>query len=287
MSIKTTATFQLTSQGKTWDLTTPQVMGIVNCTPDSFFAGNRFAATDVAINEGIEMLRAGANALDIGGQSTRPEAVEISAHDEWQRIRFVISGILEAIPEAILSVDTFHGEVAKRALESGVFMINDVYAGQKDTGVLEAVRASDAPLVIMHMQGTPANMQDKPQYTNANTEILTWLKLRSEILREKGVRQLVVDPGFGFGKTVEHNYQILKSLDAFKTINLPILAGVSRKSMIWKTLRNSPEESLNGTTALHAWALSGGANILRAHDVKEALETVLLFNEMQANQYQR
>jgi dihydropteroate synthase len=166
-------------------------------------------------------------------------------------------------------------------------MINDVYAGQKDTGVLEAVRAGDAPLVIMHMQGTPANMQDNPQYTNANTEILTWLKLRSEILREKGVRQLVVDPGFGFGKTVEHNYQILKSLDAFKTINLPILAGVSRKSMIWKTLRNSPEESLNGTTALHAWALSGGANILRAHDVKEALETVLLFNEMQANQYQR
>ena len=258
-------------------------MGIVNCTPDSFFTGNRFAATDVAINEGIGMLSAGANALDIGGQSTRPNAIEISAHEELQRIRLVINGILEARPDAILSVDTFHGEVAQRALESGAFMINDVYAGQKDDRLVHAVRTYDAPLVIMHMQGTPSNMQDDPRYTNANAEILRWLSLRSKVLQEQGIRQLVVDPGFGFGKTVEHNYQLLKSLDTFKSIELPVLAGVSRKSMIWKTLSNSPEESLNGTTALHAWALSGGAHILRVHDVKEALETVLLFNAMQSS----
>jgi|TARA_B100001093_G_scaffold485002_1_gene518939 dihydropteroate synthase len=278
--MKTTATFQLTSQGKTWDLVTPQVMGIVNCTPDSFFAGNRFEATDVAINKGIEMLHHGANAIDIGGQSTRPGAAEVSADDEWQRIRLVIKGILEANPDAILSVDTFHGEVARRALESGVFMINDVYAGQKDEGVVDAVRSFDAPLVMMHMQGTPDNMQNSPQYTDASAEILAWLAHRMKTLQEKGARQLVLDPGFGFGKTLEHNFQILKSFETFKKLDLPILAGVSRKSMIWKTLKNSPEESLNGTTALHAWALNGGANILRAHDVKEALETTLLFNQM-------
>ena len=273
-------TFQLTAQGKIWKLDTPQVLGIVNCTPDSFFSGNRFSANDEAVAQGLKMLESGANALDIGGQSTRPNATEVDAMEEWKRIEFVIAGILKERPEAILSVDTFHSEVAARALDSGAFMINDVFAGTKDEELVHVVSARRAPLVIMHMQGTPATMQVNPRYANASEDIITWLQQRSVDLKCQGIDQLVVDPGFGFGKTTEHNFQILRSLKAFQVLGHPLLVGVSRKSMIWKTLQSSPEAALNGTTALHAWALEGGANILRVHDVKEALETVALHHEL-------
>ncbi len=273
-------TFQLTAQGKIWKLDTPQVLGIVNCTPDSFFSGNRFSANDEAVAQGLKMLESGANALDIGGQSTRPNATEVDAMEEWKRIEFVIAGILKERPEAILSVDTFHSEVAARALDSGAFMINDVFAGTKDEELVHVVSARRAPLVIMHMQGTPATMQVNPRYANASEDIITWLQQRSVDLKSQGIDQLVVDPGFGFGKTTEHNFQILRSLKAFQVLGHPLLVGVSRKSMIWKTLQSSPEAALNGTTALHAWALEGGANILRVHDVKEALETVALHHEL-------
>jgi len=280
MSSKTMGTFQLTAQGKIWKLDTPQVLGIVNCTPDSFFSGNRFSATNEAVAQGLKMLESGANALDIGGQSTRPNATEVDAMEEWKRIEFVIAGILKERPEAILSVDTFHSEVAARALDSGAFMINDVFAGTKDEELVHVVSARRAPLVIMHMQGTPATMQVNPRYANASEDIITWLQQRSVDLKSQGIDQLVVDPGFGFGKTTEHNFQILRSLKAFQVLGHPLLVGVSRKSMIWKTLQSSPEAALNGTTALHAWALEGGANILRVHDVKEALETVALHHEL-------
>ncbi len=280
MSSKTMGTFQLTAQGKIWKLDTPQVLGIVNCTPDSFFSGNRFSANDEAVAQGLKMLESGANALDIGGQSTRPNATEVDAMEEWKRIEFVIAGILKERPEAILSVDTFHSEVAARALDSGAFMINDVFAGTKDEELVHVVSARRAPLVIMHMQGTPATMQVNPRYANASEDIITWLQQRSVDLKSQGIDQLVVDPGFGFGKTTEHNFQILRSLKAFQVLGHPLLVGVSRKSMIWKTLQSSPEAALNGTTALHAWALEGGANILRVHDVKEALETVALHHEL-------
>ena len=273
-------TFQLTAQGKIWKLDTPQVLGIVNCTPDSFFSGNRFSANDEAVAQGLKMLESGANALDIGGQSTRPNATEVDAMEEWKRIEFVIAGILKERPEAILSVDTFHSEVAARALDSGAFMINDVFAGTKDENLVHVVSARRAPLVIMHMQGTPATMQVNPRYANASEDIITWLQQRSVDLKSQGIDQLVVDPGFGFGKTTEHNFQILRSLKAFQVLGHPLLVGVSRKSMIWKTLQSSPEAALNGTTALHAWALEGGANILRVHDVTEALETVALHHEL-------
>jgi len=273
-------TFQLTAQGKIWKLDTPQVLGIVNCTPDSFFSGNRFSANDEAVAQGLKMLESGANALDIGGQSTRPNATEVDPMEEWKRIEFVIAGILKERPEAILSVDTFHSEVAARALDSGAFMINDVFAGTKDEELVHVVSARRAPLVIMHMQGTPATMQVNPRYANASEDIITWLQQRSVDLKSQGIDQLVVDPGFGFGKTTEHNFQILRSLKAFQVLGHPLLVGVSRKSMIWKTLQSSPEAALNGTTALHAWALEGGANILRVHDVKEALETVALHHEL-------
>jgi dihydropteroate synthase len=280
MSSKTMGTFQLTAQGKIWKLDTPQVLGIVNCTPDSFFSGNRFSANDEAVAQGLKMLESGANALDIGGQSTRPNATEVDAMEEWKRIEFVIAGILKERPEAILSVDTFHSEVAARALDSGAFMINDVFAGTKDEELVHVVSARRAPLVIMHMQGTPATMQVNPRYANASEDIITWLQQRSVDLKSQGIDQLVVDPGFGFGKTTEHNFQILRSLKAFQVLGHPLLVGVSRKSMIWKTLQSSPEAALNGTTALHAWALEGGANILRVHDVTEALETVALHHEL-------
>ena len=280
MSSKTMGTFQLTSHGKIWKLDTPQVLGIVNCTPDSFFSGNRFSANDEAVAQGLKMLESGANALDIGGQSTRPNATEVDAMEEWKRIEFVIAGILKERPEAILSVDTFHSEVAARALDSGAFMINDVFAGTKDEELVHVVSARRAPLVIMHMQGTPATMQVNPRYANASEDIITWLQQRSVDLKSQGIDQLVVDPGFGFGKTTEHNFQILRSLKAFQVLGHPLLVGVSRKSMIWKTLQSSPEAALNGTTALHAWALEGGANILRVHDVTEALETVALHHEL-------
>jgi len=280
MSSKTMGTFQLTAQGKIWKLDTPQVLGIVNCTPDSFFSGNRFSANDEAVAQGLKMLESGANALDIGGQSTRPNATEVDPMEEWKRIEFVIAGILKERPEAILSVDTFHSEVAARALDSGAFMINDVFAGTKDEELVHVVSARRAPLVIMHMQGTPATMQVNPRYANASEDIITWLQQRSVDLKSQGIDQLVVDPGFGFGKTTEHNFQILRSLKAFQVLGHPLLVGVSRKSMIWKTLQSSPEAALNGTTALHAWALEGGANILRVHDVKEALETVALHHEL-------
>ena len=280
MSSKTMGTFQLTAQGKIWKLDTPQVLGIVNCTPDSFFSGNRFSANDEAVAQGLKMLESGANALDIGGQSTRPNATEVDPMEEWKRIEFVIAGILKERPEAILSVDTFHSEVAARALDSGAFMINDVFAGTKDEELVHVVSARRAPLVIMHMQGTPATMQVNPRYANASEDIITWLQQRSVDLKSQGIDQLVVDPGFGFGKTTEHNFQILRSLKAFQVLGHPLLVGVSRKSMIWKTLQSSPEAALNGTTALHAWALEGGANILRVHDVTEALETVALHHEL-------
>ena len=223
------------------------------------------------------MLSAGAHVLDIGGQSTRPNATEIPANEEWNRIKDVIAGILNETPGAVLSVDTFHSQVADKALNAGAFMINDVFAGRKDPAMIDVVRNSDAPFAIMHMQGTPETMQMSPTYVNVQREIYDWLKTRCIELKEEGITQLVIDPGFGFGKTTEHNFELLQTLDSFQTLGYPVLAGLSRKSMIYKSLGTSPDDALNGTTALHAWALEKGANILRVHDVKEAMETVKLF----------
>ena len=277
MSFKTNATFQLRANGQVWTAHSPQVMGIVNCTPDSFFSGNRFEATEEAICRALEMLSAGANVLDIGGQSTRPNATEISASEEWNRIKDVIAGIRNAAPDAILSVDTFHSQVADKALNAGAFMINDVFAGRKDPAMIDVLRDANAPFAIMHMQGTPESMQMSPTYLDVQQEIHDWLKTRCIELEEQGITQLVIDPGFGFGKTTEHNFELLQTLDSFQTLRHPVLAGLSRKSMIYKSLGTSPEDALNGTTALHAWALEKGANILRVHDVREAIETVKLF----------
>lgn len=268
--------YQLQNQQRILTLETPRVMGVVNCTPDSFFAGSRAQSQRQAVSHASSMLEAGADLLDIGGQSSRPGAEEVGPEGEWQRIEGAIKGILDAHPEALLSIDTFHHEVAGKALEAGAFMVNDIYAGTRDPQMIKTVAAAQASYAFMHMQGTPATMQHAPHYEDITSEILTWLQVQLTNIRTAGVHSVVADVGFGFGKTLAHNYQLLRELDEFAALNAPILVGVSRKSMIYKHLMCSPEEALNGTTALHAWALDRGAHILRVHDVSEAVETISL-----------
>ena len=251
-------------------------MGVLNCTPDSFFEGSRAASAKAAVETGQRMLAAGADLLDVGGQSSRPGAVEVGANEEWQRIEATIKGLLDAAPEALISVDTFHHEVALKALQAGAFMVNDIFGGSRDANMAQVIAQFNAPYAIMHMQGTPATMQERPTYANITAEVLDWLEDRMSSLREQGIQQLAVDVGFGFGKTAAHNFQLLRDLDQFHALQAPLLVGVSRKSMVYKTLNGQPESALNGTTALHAWALERGAHMLRVHDVAEAREVVAL-----------
>ena len=259
-------------------------MGVLNCTPDSFFEGSRAASAKAAVETGQRMLTAGADLLDVGGQSSRPGAVEVGAIEEWQRIEATIKGLLDAAPEALISVDTFHHEVALKALEAGAFMVNDIFGGSRDANMAQVIAQFNAPYAIMHMQGTPATMQERPTYKDITTEVLHWLQDRMRSLAQQGVQQQVVDVGFGFGKTAAHNFQLLRELDHFQALNAPLLVGVSRKSMIYKTLNGQPENALNGTTALHAWALERGAHMLRVHDVAEAREVVALHRALRGEE---
>ncbi len=255
-------------------------MGVLNCTPDSFFSGSRSKTTKTAIEKGQSMLAAGADILDVGGQSSRPGAIEVGAAEEWQRIEGTIKGLLDSNPETLVSVDTFHHEVALNALNAGAFMINDIYGGSRDANMVKVITEFNAPYAIMHMQGTPSTMQAQPFYEHITSEVLLWLDDRMNHLRQQGVKQFMADVGFGFGKTVGHNFELLRGLDQFQKLNVPILVGVSRKSMIYKTLNGQPETALNGTTALHAWALERGAHMLRVHDVAEAREVVELYRAL-------
>jgi len=268
--------YQLQNGHRSLDFQAPRIMGVLNCTPDSFFAGSRSESAKTAVKTGRHMLTAGADLLDIGGQSSRPGAVEVGAEEEWKRIEGAIKGLLDAVPEALISVDTFHHEVALKALESGAFMVNDIYGGSRDARMAQVIAQFNAPYAIMHMQGTPATMQERPTYTNITAEVLGWLEDRMSSLRAQGIQQLAVDVGFGFGKTAAHNFQLLRDLEQFHVLQAPLLVGVSRKSMVYKTLNGQPETALNGTTALHAWALERGAHLLRVHDVAEAREVVTL-----------
>ena len=251
-------------------------MAILNCTPDSFFDGGRYKTSETAAKQGLVLLDQGAHILDIGGQSTRPGASHVGIEEEWNRIGGVIEEVLLRKPDTWISVDTFHAEVAQRALKAGAAMINDVSSGTKDNNMFGVVAENQAPLVLMHMQGTPETMQRSPHYTNVVDEVFSWLEIRVNEALSMGVKDVIIDVGFGFGKTLEHNYALLASLDRFQALHVPVMAGVSRKSMIWKALNGTPESALNGTTALHAWALEGGSQILRVHDVMEAKETVAL-----------
>ena len=266
----------ITLRGSVVSFHQPWVMGILNLTPDSFHDGGAWNNPAAALGQAERMLDEGADMLDLGAQSTRPGAEALGPEDEWQRLEPVLVALKKAQPDAIVSVDTFHAEVARRALAEGADVINDVSGGDADPDMWAVVAQARAPYVLMHMQGTPATMQDNPTYDDVVHEVVTHLQRRVHAAYQAGVTDVVADVGFGFGKTVAHNYALLDALDQFHELQCPLLAGVSRKSMIQKVLGVDSQRALNGTTALHAWALDRGAHILRVHDVAEAKEAVAL-----------
>ena len=254
----------------------PLVMGILNITPDSFYAGSRLLEEAAWMAKAEKMITEGADILDIGGQSTRPGSERISAGEELMRVIPVLEQLHLRFPETILSIDTYHSDVAREAVTAGATMVNDISGGEMDPEMIPVVSSLRVPYICMHMQGRPENMQKAPAYTDLVSEVLDFFLRKKAECREAGMHDLIIDPGFGFGKTMEHNFQLLQNLSAFKILGLPILAGLSRKATIYKTLGITPEEALNGTTVLNTIALQQGADILRVHDVKEAKEAVLL-----------
>ncbi|MDN5212590.1 dihydropteroate synthase [Fulvivirgaceae bacterium BMA12] len=272
---------------KTWNLNgdirrldQPLVMGIINTTPDSFYNGSR-QVTEIQVLSRVEtMINEGVDIIDIGGYSSRPGAGDISVGDELKRVIPAIQAIANNFPDTILSVDTFRAEVAKAAVNEGAHIINDISGGAGDTNMFATVAAMGVPYILMHMRGDPHKMQQLTQYEDLVTDIINYFQERLELLKNLGVNDVILDPGFGFAKTLDQNYELLKKLNYFNILNLPILVGISRKSMIYKKLGCSAAEALNGTSVLHSIALMQGATILRAHDVKEAKEAILLFQEV-------
>jgi dihydropteroate synthase len=263
-------------KGKLVDLSTPKVMGILNCTPDSFFDGGKYKNETEILSQVEKMLRDGATFIDVGAYSSKPNASFVSEEEELQRILPVINVILKNFPETILSIDTFRSKVAEKSIENGAAIINDISAGNLDEKMMETVAKLQVPYIMMHMKGTPQTMQKLTNYENICKEMLFYFSEKVALARSLGINDLIVDPGFGFAKTLEQNFEVLQQLELFKMLELPLLIGISRKSMIYKTLETTAENSLNGTTFLNAISLQKGASILRVHDVKEAVECVLL-----------
>ena len=268
----------LNCRGLLLDLTSPQIMGIMNVTPDSFYAKSRIEDSDQIVEQAHKMIEQGASILDIGGFSSRPGAASVSIQEEIDRVLPVIERIRQQFPNTILSVDTFRADVARYALKAGAHLINDISAFNLDASIVDVVAEQNVPYILMHMQGLPKTMQDAPHYQDILVEIMDFFIEKISLLRSKGINDIVLDVGFGFGKTIEHNYQLLKNLGVFQQLELPVLVGVSRKSMIWKLLEIHQNEALNGTTALHMIALQQGASILRVHDVKAAREVIQLWS---------
>jgi dihydropteroate synthase len=266
--------FTINCKGKIWVVDKPLVMGIINATPDSFYKGN---IDEDMLQLATTMIEEGAGILDIGGQSTRPGSIRISAAEEINRVLPVISTIHQAFPETIISIDTYSSEVAKAAVDAGATMVNDISGGNMDDGMLKTVAALQVPYVCMHMQGTPETMQQEPEYNNVVIEVLDFCIAKIAQCREAGIKDIIIDPGFGFGKTITHNFSLLKQLQALAILDVPVLAGLSRKNTVYKTLGTTAEQALNGTTVLNTMALLNGASILRVHDVKAAAEAVALF----------
>ena len=268
--------FTLNCKGRLLAVDKPLVMGVINATPDSFYSGSRFPQKEDALHEAEKMLKEGATILDIGAQSTRPGSVRIRSDEELDRVIPVFESINKEFPDAILSIDTYYPVVAKAAVEAGASIINDISAGNTE-GMLETAAHLKTPYVCMHMKGTPDTMQQQPQYDNVTNEVLEFFIRKLEQCRNAGINDVIVDPGFGFGKTIHHNFRLLKELNVFKILQKPLLLGLSRKSTIYKTIGSGPEEALNGTTVLNTIGLMNGGVILRVHDVKEAMETIKLF----------
>lgn len=275
--------YTLNCKGKILNLQTPQVMGILNLTDDSFYEGYLHESKDQLIERAGSMIRAGAAILDIGGQSTRPKSIRISAEDEAQRVLPAIQIILQHFPDTIISIDTYYSEVATKAVNAGAAIINDISGGDMDPQMISTVGTLSVPYICMHMQGRPETMQINPTYEDVTREVLEFFIQKKQACRKAGIKDLVIDPGFGFGKTTQHNFSLLKNLAAFKILDLPVLAGLSRKSTISKTLNITAAEALNGTTVLNTIAILNGASILRVHDVREAIEVVKLVEAYKTN----
>lgn len=269
-------------RGNLIDLTIPKVMGILNVTPNSFYDGGKYANDNALLNQAEKMLAEGATFIDIGAYSSKPGAEFVSDADEIARLVPVVQLILQHFPEALISVDTFRAKVAKAALEAGACIVNDIAAGGLDVQMMPTVAEFQAPYIMMHMKGNPQTMQSLAQYNNITKEVLFYFSEKIAQARSFGINDLIVDPGFGFAKTTEQNFELLANLELFDRLELPILVGVSRKSMIYKTLETTAEFALNGTTVLNTIALQKGSNILRVHDVKEAIECVKLHQSLMA-----
>ena len=263
------------------DLSQPKVMGIVNVTPNSFYDGGKHTEINAIIRQIDKMLSDGADIIDIGAYSSKPNAEFVSEQEETNRLKMVVKEVISTFPSIVLSVDTFRASVAKSAVDQGVAIINDISAGVLDEQMMPTVAELKVPYIMMHMRGTPQTMQTLTQYVDVLKEMIFYFSERIQKARSYGISDLILDPGFGFAKTLIQNYEVLSKLEVFKHLELPILAGVSRKSMIYKVLENNPQEALNGTTVLNTIALQKGANILRVHDVKEAVECIKLVSQLQ------
>lgn len=262
-------------KGKLMDLSTPQVMGVLNVTPDSFYSGCRVQSEQAIAVRARQILDEGASIIDIGAYSSRPNAEDISPEEEIRRLRPALQILKEQYPDAVVSVDTFRASVAEVCVaEYGVAIINDISGGEMDKNMFDTVARLQVPYIMQHMQGTPQNMQEAPHYSNLLKETFLYFAEKVQKLRDKGINDIIIDPGFGFGKTLDHNYELLNHLEEFSIFELPVLIGVSRKSMITKLLGISTEEALNGTTVVNTIALLKGADIIRVHDVKEAVQAV-------------
>jgi len=270
--------------GRLLDLSVPKVMGVINVTPDSFYKGSRVTDDNDIISTAGKMIGDGADILDVGGYSSRPDAADISPEEEKKRVLNAIRIISREFPEVVISIDTFRSEIAYEAVSvCGAHIINDISAGEADPMMFSVVSTLNVPYIMMHMQGTPMTMQNNPHYDDVVADILKWFSPRIVKLKSDGVKDIILDPGFGFGKTAEHNFELLNRLGDFAVAGLPVMAGLSRKSMIWKTLGITPDEALNGTTVLNTLALSGGADIIRVHDVKEAVQAVRLMQKVKSS----
>ena len=279
--------FSITVKGKSYEFRRPQVMGILNVTPDSFYSGSRMATDEAMIAGRIrQMLEEDVDMIDIGAYSTRSNADEVTPEEEYRRLSVGLDAIRSIAGDILVSVDTFRAEIAERCVKNyGVQIINDVSGGTLDAAMFDTVARLDVPYILMHMRGTPATMQSLTEYTDVTDGVIADLTAKADALRNRGVKDIIIDPGFGFSKTVDQNYEMMARLDEFKKMGLPLLVGISRKSMIFRTLGTDAQHSLNGTTVLNTVSLMGGAHILRVHDVKECVETVKIMGKMLGYEY--
>jgi dihydropteroate synthase len=264
----------LNCKGKLIDLSCPKVMGVLNVTPDSFYDGGKYKDEKSILQQTKKMLSEGATFIDVGAYSSRPGAAHITEEEEMKRILPVVELLQTNFPSILISIDTFRSRIAQKCIENGAAMVNDISGGNADRKMFETVAKLQVPYIAMHMQGTPQNMQNNPTYTNIVQEIIQKFSHTAFTLKSLGLKDLVLDVGFGFGKTIEHNYELLQNLDLFQSLDCPILTGISRKSMLYKPLETTAQGALNATTVAHTIALQKGSQILRVHDVKEAVETV-------------